>query len=74
MIGSSGLLIVAAVTGFMPIILAAIASRFFRPELLRSVPVQLSASGTFRTSRDVRSAVAIGGEADVARNGQNRRE
>ena len=71
MIGSSGLLIVAAVTGFN---LAAIASRFFRPELLRSVPVQLSASGTFRTSRDVRSAVAIGGEADVARNSQNRRE
>ena len=73
MIGSSGLLIVAAVTGFMPIILAAIASRFFRPELLRSVPVQLSASGTFRTSRDVRSAVAIGGIADMRTCG-NRRE
>ena len=39
-IGNAGLLVFAAVTGFMPIILAAIASRFFRPELLRPVPVQ----------------------------------
>ena len=38
--GNAGLLVFAAVTGFMPIILAAIASRFFRPELLRPVPVQ----------------------------------
>ncbi len=39
-IGSSGLLVYAAVIGFAPIILAAIASRFFKPESLRPVPVQ----------------------------------
>jgi len=33
--GSAGLLVFAAVIGFAPIILAAIASRFFKPELLR---------------------------------------
>jgi len=38
--GNTGLLVYAAVIGFTPIILAAIASRFFRPELLRPVPVQ----------------------------------
>jgi hypothetical protein len=37
--GSAGLLVFAAVIGFMPIILAAIASRFFRPESLRPIPV-----------------------------------
>jgi hypothetical protein len=36
--GSTGLLVFAAVIGFMPIILAAIASRFFKPELLRPIP------------------------------------
>ena len=39
-IGNAGLLVYAAVTGFAPIILAAVASRFFKPELLRPVPVQ----------------------------------
>ena len=39
-IGSAGLLVYAAVIGFTPIILAAIASRFFKPELLRPVPVR----------------------------------
>jgi hypothetical protein len=39
-IGSTGLLVYAAVIGFAPIILAALASRFFKPELLRPVPVQ----------------------------------
>ena len=39
-IGNAGLLIYAAAVGFTPIILAAIASRFFKPELLRPVPVQ----------------------------------
>jgi len=39
-IGSAGLLVFAAVIGFAPIILTAIASRFFKPESLRSVPVQ----------------------------------
>ena len=34
-IGNTGLLVFAAVVGFMPIILAALASRFFKPELLR---------------------------------------
>jgi len=38
-IGSAGLLVFAAVIGFAPIILAAFGSRFFKPELLRSVPV-----------------------------------
>jgi hypothetical protein len=36
-IGDAGLVVFAAVIGFAPIILAAIASRFFRPELLRPV-------------------------------------
>jgi hypothetical protein len=38
-IGNAGLLVFAAVIGLAPIILAAIASRFFKPELLRPVPV-----------------------------------
>jgi len=38
-IGNAGLLFLAALTGFAPIILAAIASRFFKPETLRPVPV-----------------------------------
>ena len=38
--GSTGLLVFAAVIGFMPIILAALGSRFFKPELLRPVPAQ----------------------------------
>ena len=37
-IGNTGLLVFAAVIGFAPIILAAIASRFVKPELLRPVP------------------------------------
>ena len=37
-IGNAGLLVFAAVIGFAPSILAAIASRFFKPELLRPVP------------------------------------
>ena len=36
-IGNAGLLVYAAVIGFTPIILAALASRFFKPELLRPV-------------------------------------
>ena len=40
MIGNAGLLAYAGVIGFTPLILAAIASRFFKPELLRPVPVQ----------------------------------
>ena len=39
-IGSAGLLLYAAVIGFTPIILAALGSRFFKPELLRPIPVQ----------------------------------
>ena len=39
-IGRAGLLVYATVTGFAPIILAVLVSRFFKPELLRSVPVQ----------------------------------
>ena len=39
-IGNGGLLVYAAVIGFAPIILAAIASRFFKPELLRPVQVK----------------------------------
>jgi hypothetical protein len=39
-IGSAGLLVYAAVIGFTPIILAAIASRFFKPELLRPVAMR----------------------------------
>jgi len=38
--GNAGLLVYAAVIGFTPIILATIASRFFKPELLRPVPTQ----------------------------------
>ncbi|UZF94266.1 HXXEE domain-containing protein [Bosea sp. NBC_00550] len=38
LIGNAGLLVYAAVIRFAPIILAAIASRFFQPELLRPVP------------------------------------
>ena len=38
LIGNAGLLVFAAVIGFAPIILAAIASRFFKAELLRPVP------------------------------------
>ncbi len=37
--GNTGLLVFAAVIGFTPIILAAIASRFFKPESLRPVPL-----------------------------------
>ncbi|MEC5387314.1 HXXEE domain-containing protein [Uliginosibacterium sp. H3] len=36
--GDAGLLAYAALVGFMPIILAAIASKFFKPESLRPVP------------------------------------
>jgi hypothetical protein len=36
--GSAGLLVFAAMIGFAPIILAAIVSRFFKPELLRPIP------------------------------------
>ena len=39
-IGSSGLLVYAAVIGSAPIILAALGSRFFKPQLLRPIPVQ----------------------------------
>jgi hypothetical protein len=39
-IGNAGLLIHGAVIGFTPIILAALASRFFKPELLRTFPAQ----------------------------------
>ena len=39
-IGNGGLLVYSAVIGFAPIILAAIASRFFKPELLRPVQVK----------------------------------
>ena len=35
--GGAGLLVYAAVIGFTPIILAALASRFFKPDLLRPV-------------------------------------
>ena len=38
-IGNAGLVVYGAVVGFTPIILAALASRFFKPELLRPVPV-----------------------------------
>ena len=37
-IGNAGLLVYAAVVGFTPIILAALESRFFKPELLRPLP------------------------------------
>jgi hypothetical protein len=36
-IGNAGLLVFAAVIGFAPIILAAIASRFITPDLLRPI-------------------------------------
>ena len=36
-IGNTGLLVYAAVIGFTPMMLAALGSRFFRPELLRPV-------------------------------------
>ena len=36
--GGAGLLAYAVVIGFTPIILAAVVSRFFKPELLRPVP------------------------------------
>jgi hypothetical protein len=36
-IGNAGLVVYGAVVGFTPIILAALASRFFKPELLRPV-------------------------------------
>jgi len=36
-IGAAGLVAYGAVVGFTPIILAAIASRFFKPDLLRPV-------------------------------------
>ena len=39
-IGNAGLLVHGAVIGFTPIILAALASRFFKPESLRPVPAQ----------------------------------
>ena len=51
-IGNAGLVVYGAVVGFTPIILAALGSRFFRPELLRPVSAEmnnLSPSGTFRT-------------------------
>ena len=38
-LGSAGLLVYAVVIGFTPIILAALASRFFRPELLTARPI-----------------------------------
>jgi hypothetical protein len=43
-IGSAGLLAYAVVIGFTPIILAAFASRFFKPELLRPGSLRGSAS------------------------------
>ena len=46
-IGSAGLLVYAVAIGFTPIILSAVASLFFKPELLRPVPVQWAvAAGT----------------------------
>jgi hypothetical protein len=50
--GSAGLLVIAVVIGFAPIILAAIASKFFKPELLRPVPtLQPSAHQLARAHR-----------------------
>ena len=43
-IGNTGLLVFAAVIGFAPIILATIASRFFKRELLRPVPMLQAAA------------------------------
>ena len=37
-IGNRGLLVYAVLIGFTPILLAALASRFFKPQLLRPVP------------------------------------
>ena len=37
MIGNTGLLVYAGVIGFTPLILAAIACQFFKPELLRPI-------------------------------------
>ena len=39
-IGNAGLVVYGAVVGFTPIILAVLGSRFFKPKLLRPVPVQ----------------------------------
>ena len=39
-IGSVGLVVYGAVVGFTPIILAALASRFFKPDVLRPIPAQ----------------------------------
>ena len=39
-IDNAGLLVFAAVIGFAPIILATLASRFFKPELLRPAPAE----------------------------------
>ena len=39
-IGNAGLLVYAVFVGFAPIVLSALGSRFFKPELLRPVPVQ----------------------------------
>jgi hypothetical protein len=50
---------------------------FFLPVhwlLLRACRPSMSAIGTFRTWRGARCSVAIGGKADLARLGQNRRE
>ena len=44
-IGSAGLLAYAVVIGFTPIILAALASQFFKPELLRPVPGAAHSNG-----------------------------
>ena len=44
LIGNAGLLVFAAVIGFAPIILATIASRFFKRELLRPVPMLQAAA------------------------------
>jgi hypothetical protein len=38
-IGNPGLLVYAAAVGFTPIILAGLASRFFKPELLTVKPI-----------------------------------
>ena len=44
-IGGAGLLDYAVIIGFTPIILAALASRFFRPDLLRPVPGAAHSNG-----------------------------
>ena len=58
--GNAGLLVFAAVIGFTPIILAAIASRFFKPELLRPVSA-LQTSG-----QDLGTALELLGEVQLA--------